>query len=396
MSIVRSSLRGVLLTAVTSVFAVSAGAQCEISGPATICPDSSVTLCAAGSGGWMWVDLEGNTLSTDQCITAVAPGLYRVYSYYLDFDAWFGPCSFDLAAASPDQCAGPPPPPPPPPPAPSLDTLACPRPASWWVRQCRREGRRDALLDAAAVSSVAQCIDERSGMIAWSDASGGMCRALRNGDIELHQRTVRQFVAVLANLCASKGGVTVKGARFGLGADTRVTLPSGTTTVGAWAASADAELTSLQSASRRDKNARAAHQRLFAEAWYISHGVGMNTSCPVPDSGDDEDNSVIAAMGSDAELTASLAPVAMPNPFHGSMRMSFVVSDAAGAEVEMSVFDVAGRHVATLARGRYDAGPHVVQWDGRGLDGARARTGMYFVRGRIGSADVTTSVMKVE
>ena len=67
-----------------------------------------------------------------------------------------------------------------------------------------------------------------------------------------------------------------------------------------------------------------------------------------------------------------------------------------GADVDVSVFDLAGRRVATLARGRFGPGAHVVPWDGRGADGSGARAGMYFVRGRIGQDEVRTGVMKVE
>ncbi len=116
-------------------------------------------------------------------------------------------------------------------------------------------------------------------------------------------------------------------------------------------------------------------------------------------SSDDEDASPDAALGTSlGDLSDAFVepPVAMPNPFHGAMRLTFSVSEATGSEVDVSVFDVAGRRMATLARGHFDPGSHVVQWDGRGVDGARARAGMYFVRGRIGQADVATSVMKIE
>ena len=47
---------------------------------------------------------------------------------------------------------------------------------------------------------------------------------------------------------------------------------------------------------------------------------------------------------------------------------------ANATDVDLSVFDVSGRRVATLARGAVEAGPHTVRWDG----GTAA--GIYFVR----------------
>lgn len=216
-------------------------------------------------------------------------------------------------------------------------------------------------------------------------------RAKENAD--LRQRTHRQYAAALANLCAAQSGMAQRGGmRIGLGSGTKLAWPGGERTVGSWVAGAEAELASLQGAALKDKRVKAAYRRIFTEAWAVGHGVGMKTACALPQEIEYEDGSALAALGPDADL----APIASPNPFRGSARLSFVVPDAEGAEVELGMFDVAGRRVASLARGRFGPGSHVVQWDGRGVDGVRARAGMYFVRGRIGQAEVTTSVMKIE
>lgn len=403
MTKLRSSLRDVLIALASVAYATSAQAQCEITGSTVICPDSTVQLCAPASPGYMWVDENGNVLSREQCLTVVAPGTYRAYTYDANLDVWWGPCVHGVSAAPAESCmAAPPPPPPPPPPGPELDTLACPMPASWWARQCRREHDRRAELSADALAAIGGCVDEASQLFAWGDPATGLCRMIGKSEKQdLRMRTHRQYAAVLANLCARHAGTTQRGGEvFGLGADAAFNTLEQSTRVGAWAGAADAELVQLQGASLRDKNVRAAYLRIFAEAWAITHGVGVDTNCPPPPADEDgEDGSMLAALGDDAELgtpMAAMAPVAMPNPFHGATRFAFTVSDASGADVDMSVFDVAGRRMATVARGRFGAGSHVVQWDGRGLDGSRARAGMYFVRGRIGQAEVSTSVMKVE
>jgi len=64
---------------------------------------------------------------------------------------------------------------------------------------------------------------------------------------------------------------------------------------------------------------------------------------------------------------------ARPNPFTGTTR--FTVSLPAEAELELSVHDVAGRRVATLAHGRFAAGERDFRWDATG-----AHDGVYFVR----------------
>ena len=403
MSKLRSSLRGVLFTIACAGYAASAEAQCEITGRTVICPDSSVVLCAPASPDYMWVDEEGNLLSRNQCITAMYPGSYRVYTFDAGLDAWWGPCVHTVSVAPAESCMAAPPPPPPPPPAPSLDTLACPMPASWWSRPCRHDTGKHAQLGAAELAAVGAAADERSQLFSWGSPGDGLCRVLGQRDgMDLRFRTHRQFVAVLANLCAREAALAKRGGQvFGLGADANFSTYFRATTVGAWANAADAELVQLRGASLKDKGVRAAYRRIFGEAWAIGHGLGLVTDCPLPpDAEDAEDSSVLAALGEDSELeaepAASLAPVAMPNPFHGSTRFAFSVPPGMGADVDVSVFDLAGRRMATIARGRFESGAHVVQWDGRGADGSRARAGMYFVRGRVGQDEVRIAVMKVE
>jgi hypothetical protein len=68
---------------------------------------------------------------------------------------------------------------------------------------------------------------------------------------------------------------------------------------------------------------------------------------------------------------------ASPSPASGEVR--FAVELAHAAEVELSIFDVAGRKVATVYQGRLAAGPSVCRWDGSGASGA-VGGGMYFAR----------------
>ncbi len=45
--------------------------------------------------------------------------------------------------------------------------------------------------------------------------------------------------------------------------------------------------------------------------------------------------------------------------------------------IDIAILDVRGRRVATLARGRRDAGRHAVGWDGTTTAGTRATSGVY-------------------
>ena len=64
-----------------------------------------------------------------------------------------------------------------------------------------------------------------------------------------------------------------------------------------------------------------------------------------------------------------------PNPFNPSTRIEFS-TERAGI-VDLSVFDLAGRRVATLHQGNLDSGDHYVTWNGRADSGFTAPTGQY-------------------
>ncbi|MEZ5065878.1 MAG: Ig-like domain-containing protein [bacterium] len=67
-----------------------------------------------------------------------------------------------------------------------------------------------------------------------------------------------------------------------------------------------------------------------------------------------------------------------PNPSRGLTRVHFELARA--VDVTLDVFDVRGRRVASLARGRFPAGTHAVDWDGSASSGGRVAAGIYFVR----------------
>jgi hypothetical protein len=73
----------------------------------------------------------------------------------------------------------------------------------------------------------------------------------------------------------------------------------------------------------------------------------------------------------------SFAP-ARPNPFTGRTTLSFAL--ARGGAVELAVFGVDGRKVATLVREAREAGQYQVSWDGRDGSGQTAPPGMYYAR----------------
>jgi hypothetical protein len=70
-----------------------------------------------------------------------------------------------------------------------------------------------------------------------------------------------------------------------------------------------------------------------------------------------------------------------PNPFRGSTTIAAHL--AKSAQINLAIFDVAGRRVTTIASGRRGAGEERYTWNGIDDAGKRAPAGVYFVRLRV-------------
>jgi hypothetical protein len=78
-----------------------------------------------------------------------------------------------------------------------------------------------------------------------------------------------------------------------------------------------------------------------------------------------------------------------PNPTPGALRIGFALARAGKAR--LSVMDVQGREVATVAEGEYPAGRFETNWNGR-VGGQDAPMGLYFVRLWAGGVTMTRRV----
>jgi enediyne biosynthesis protein E4 len=71
-----------------------------------------------------------------------------------------------------------------------------------------------------------------------------------------------------------------------------------------------------------------------------------------------------------------------PNPFNSATVIRFALP--VGGDVELSIFNLAGQRVATLADGTRAAGAYTINWDGRDDDGRALASGVYLYRLRTG------------
>jgi hypothetical protein len=89
----------------------------------------------------------------------------------------------------------------------------------------------------------------------------------------------------------------------------------------------------------------------------------------------------------------------VPNPFNPLTSIAYGVPAQGGAatlEVELDVFDVRGRLVRRLVRGRQAPGTHRALWDGRDEQGGRVRSGVYLYRLRAGGSTLSRKMLLVQ
>jgi hypothetical protein len=111
-----------------------------------------------------------------------------------------------------------------------------------------------------------------------------------------------------------------------------------------------------------------------------------------PAAGAEPEVSGPVAVGPEARTSLRLAS---PNPFRGAAELDLVVARP-GTEVEVTIHDVTGRRVVTLAEGPRAAGAHVLRWNGHDARGREAGAGVYFARMRAGDDTVTRKLVRID
>lgn len=96
--------------------------------------------------------------------------------------------------------------------------------------------------------------------------------------------------------------------------------------------------------------------------------------------------------GPSLPLRFALGP-AVPNPAKGSIAFSYDLPVETG--VSLKVYNLSGQLVRTLASGSEQAGYKHATWDGRGEDGLRVASGVYFYRLEAGAFAATKKLVVI-
>lgn len=105
---------------------------------------------------------------------------------------------------------------------------------------------------------------------------------------------------------------------------------------------------------------------------------------------------MLASVVSSVEQTPSEVPADFaleqnyPNPFNPETSISFRIAEA--GQAQLSIFNVRGQKVRTLADGYFTAGMHTLRWDGRDDLGRSVASGVFLYQLQVG-AELTSKKM---
>lgn len=105
------------------------------------------------------------------------------------------------------------------------------------------------------------------------------------------------------------------------------------------------------------------------------------------------DSAQVTSVTPVAPPSASLRLLATPNPFMGGSSISFSLATA--EDVTLGIYDLNGRLVRSLQRGRLTAGAYRFEWNGRDANGRRAAAGVYFARLEAGARRLQSQLVKL-
>lgn len=100
----------------------------------------------------------------------------------------------------------------------------------------------------------------------------------------------------------------------------------------------------------------------------------------------DADITVNSVLGVGDQVPAEVSFAIAPNPGRNS-HITFALPKR--DHVSIGIYDISGRRRAVLADGVFEAGPHSLDWDGRGTDGREVGAGVYFYKMKAGAQTLT-------
>jgi uncharacterized repeat protein (TIGR01451 family) len=264
-------------------------------------------------------------------------------------------------------------------------TLNCPRTPGYWAAQCAQKLNGSTKFTKAEVTQIAEKVDDVSSFFNWSAGTDfdKFCATISPPKpMDQRKQAKRQFASFLANYATDALDLTpARGGEILLDLSTPIHCDGlDADNLGELIAEVDQKLADLEGQDITSGSVKSAYGKIIGCLDAINNGVSIPTT---PDC--EETNGVETNRLGDNEppSVGSIGAVelykAVPNPFSSSSQFSYEVL-ADGANVDIAVFDVAGRQIKRLASGVQPSGRHTASWDGTNDAGAKVSRGVYFVR----------------
>jgi hypothetical protein len=264
----------------------------------------------------------------------------------------------------------------------------CPRTPGFWMAQCAQKDNGSTKYNVSQMTSITQKVDALSAFFNWGGSSFSSFCAIEDPPkpMDVRKQAKRQFACLLANVAAGELGlITLNGETVTLDLSTPISCSGlSSTTIGDLIGEVDADLAALEG-HILDSATTTAYGNIIGCCDAINNGIGIGSLCLLDARAQQTQDTFSGSDG--VELYR-----ATPNPTTSSTQVSFAVKDG-GENVDIGVYDVSGRLMKKLASGYQAAGTYTITWDGYGSGGARARSGVYFVRGSVGGRAILSRIM---
>jgi hypothetical protein len=247
----------------------------------------------------------------------------------------------------------------------------CPRTPGFWGQQCAQKGNGSTKFTVSQMTAITEKIDDVSAFFNWSSGTdfSKFCATMNpSSPMTSEKQAKRQFAALLANYATDLLNLTPSnGNKLLLDPNTPIHCAGFSAhTIGELIAEID--------------------QKLIAGTGYndiISCADDINNGRTIPTvAGCEHGDGSVPTSGSVA-AGGSLEGIelykAVPNPFNSMTQFAYEVTGD-GANVDITVYDVAGRQVRRLVNTTQSAGRYTATWDGKSDQGVSVTRGVYFVR----------------
>ena len=273
---------------------------------------------------------------------------------------------------------------------------SCPRTVGYWAAQCAQKQNGSTKFSKNNVNKIAECVDGKVQIFSWPgggfNAFDGFCAIITpDKPMNCKKQALRQFAGLLANACVGElKFLASNGDSVFLNLSDPSPCKDFGPTLGDLINGIDQALVQLKNENADPQDPRYCaivecadginNGRTIRVAPGCSEGTGTSGLNRGTTGGD---------LGLDSFDAGSVQPgkvelyKPIPNPFANSTEIAYAVGGS-GQDVQIGIYDVAGRLVRSLVHEFRAPGQYQVSWNGQDEGGRSVVHGVYFLRAYVG------------